>query len=290
MASLPIELLFQVMEALDYSHPSAYDRSTSIVDTLCQLSLVSRSFHAAATPHLYRSVALVGSASTSDFARTMSESEKHTHVRVILFDRLWEEVDLIPDICTILHAVAPSLQRLFVAFPLISGRHHFDDDVLRAFDKLSLHNLVEFVSERHNYNGLIMRDYPVMESRWVRLRRLALHDCTINDHHIATLSTLPALEIVAYLSALQRWDQPLTAPLPPSLLRQVIILQTFPFFDEVVTYFNRMGVERGAPVAVTTILPPLGTRAASFAWTIRQVAAGKLWEADKYEGAVTTLG
>ncbi|KDQ12947.1 hypothetical protein BOTBODRAFT_34092 [Botryobasidium botryosum FD-172 SS1] len=292
MASLPIELVHQVMEALDCSHPSAYRRNTSIVVTLCRLSLVSRSFHAAATPHLYRSVALVGSTSTSNFARTVSGSEKHTHVQAILFDRFWEEVDLIPDICTILHAVAPSLQRLFLAFPLLSKNSQFNDDVFRAFDKLSLYNLVELASGYDNYNGLIMRDYPAMESRWTRLRRLALQYRTIDNDVITALSALPALEVVAILSTWYTSGKPLTTPLPPSL-RQVVVLDVSPMFDYVETYFNnRMGVERGAPIVFTRVpMPPEGRlQPASFVqWPIHQVAVGKIWEADKYKGAITTL-
>ncbi|KDQ12943.1 hypothetical protein BOTBODRAFT_406238 [Botryobasidium botryosum FD-172 SS1] len=291
MAFLPIELVLQVVAELGRPRPSAYRCSTSTVVTLCRLSLVSRSFHAMATPVLYRSVSLLGPVSMSRFARTMSTSEKRIHVRAILFDRFWEDLESIPDICTILLAVAPSLRQLFVNFPLLSENRH-SEEIFRAFDKLSACNIVEFVSERQNYDDLLMRHYPMMGSHWTGLRRLALHSFKIDNHFLITLSTLPALEVVAFVFAELPYPSPsFTAPLPPSL-RQVIVCWKFLGFDKLRDHVNRTGVERGAPVAVTCISPhdhAGHSRIIDLEWAMCQVTTGELWETDRYKGAVTTL-
>ncbi|KDQ12953.1 hypothetical protein BOTBODRAFT_176080 [Botryobasidium botryosum FD-172 SS1] len=121
----------------------------------------------------------------------MSRSENHVQVWAILFNGRWADPESLTDICTILHAVAPSLQRLLIIFPLLSKKTD-PDDILRAFDKLSAHGLVKFISGPENYDGLIVRHYPArIEPRWAGLRRLMLHHIPIDNHFLTTLSTLP---------------------------------------------------------------------------------------------------
>jgi len=273
----------------------AYHRNVDLVAALRQLALVSHSFHDWTTPALYRCVALLTPNNISYFSRTMRNSNMHgpksAHVRTLQLDGFEDRLSArsAQNICTILHAVAPSLRRLFINLPLryISpfqpNNEKFKRQPLRrALESLSPHNLTEFVSGR---DELFVGQYgegPLVWPDWAGLRRLALYNPVVDNVFLHALSNLPLLEVLVVVNAEAWADHVFSAPLPPSLRRVLLVYDSFDLWTVNLVQrweaqFHSMGIKRGALVEVARIWPPPETEHVR-TWVNHQIAIGELWE------------
>ncbi|KDQ19693.1 hypothetical protein BOTBODRAFT_28253 [Botryobasidium botryosum FD-172 SS1] len=297
---LPSEVIIQIIEELDlmgYPRPLAYDRSAVNTTALCQLTLVNRSFHIWTTPFLYRCASLVTPVRISLFARTLRDlsscESKSKHVRVVRFSGFDQFLHArsVRNICAILRAISPSLQRLFIDLPLLlidpeqpNNVKHKYEPLSRAFQGLSPHTLVEFVSGRDDLFLGQVGSGALVWSNWTGLRRLALCAPALYDYFFRMLSHLPFLEILALTDPLD-FDDDLQGTLPSSLHRVVLIVDctySVPELKARVDYWevciSAMAMERGAPVDFVRIYLPREIDAAD--WTKEKVATGELWEID----------
>jgi len=250
--------------------------------------------HVWAISALYRRVILPTPVKISLFARTMRSSNvcagKPASVRALCIAGFGDRLSArsARNICAILHAVAPSLQRLLVSLPLRlifpsqpNNERTKRQPLRHALESLSPRHLIEFLSVR---DELFLGQYgegPVVWPSWTGLRRFALYNPVIDDVFLSALANLPLLEVVAFINA-DSGDLGLTpAPILPSLRRVLFVFRVNGQWDEDNfgewgLYFRSIGVKRGAPVEVARVICP--EQADWFDWMNHQIVSGEWWE------------